>query len=56
MTQDEALEKMREIVEGTHDDPESTHPDLDDVLCAVLRSLGYDKLIDYYEAQERWFS
>lgn len=31
------------------------HFELDELLCEVLRSLGYDKLIDYYENKDRWF-
>lgn len=57
MSPEEALAKAKEIVSQSDDptDPAETHPKLDDLLCEVLRSLGYNKLVDYYFAIDRWF-
>lgn len=59
MTPEEALEEAKQIVLKNSDDgcyfPEKGHPDIDDLFCDVLRSLGYSELVDYYLEQERWF-
>ena len=55
----EALERARKIVAkntvGGEYEPDGGHPELDDLLCDVLRSLGYGELVDFYLAQDRWF-
>lgn len=55
MTPDEVLEQAEEIIALFDDDPSKVHPMLDDLLCAVLRSLGYERLVNLYQEQERWF-
>ena len=57
MTDEEALEMAKKIVSESKDpnDPAETHPKLDDVLCFVLDSLGYKKLVEYYQGHTRWF-
>jgi hypothetical protein len=60
MSPDEALEKAKKIVADNTSrgeyDPEGGHPDLDELLCAVLSSLGYGELVDFYKSQEHWYS
>jgi hypothetical protein len=55
LTPEQALEKAEKIIKEGNDDPAKIHPELDDLLCELLRPLGYGKLIDLYYEQERWF-
>lgn len=31
------------------------HSENDDLLCALLRELGFDEVVDMYEQTTRWF-
>jgi hypothetical protein len=53
LTPEQALEKAQKIIEAQ--DEVSIHVELDDLLCEILRPLGYSKLIDLYHEQTRWF-
>jgi hypothetical protein len=55
LTPEQALEKAKEIVEKNGDSPASNHFDLDELLCEILMPLGYRELIEFYQAQTRWF-
>jgi len=59
MTPEEAFAKAKEIVEKHTDssgyNPDDGHLELDDLLCDVLRQMGYVGLVDFYEKQERRF-
>lgn len=47
--------KMREIAEIKHDD-EGRHMKADDLLCKVLKSLGYEKGVEIYESIGKWYA
>lgn len=56
MTPEQFAEKMREI----HADPEglgppTTHGQSDDLMCQVLRELGYGEGVDIFEQSKRWY-
>lgn len=60
MTRTEAIEKLRAcvtpIVGGALDgEPCADHEDADQVLCDLLRSLGYGDVVDAYEAVQPKF-
>lgn len=44
------LEKILE-----NDEPED-HEIADDLLCKLLRRLGYDEIVDIYEDIEKWYA
>jgi hypothetical protein len=58
LTPEQALEKARQIIEDDKKKPNSEpkiHYDLDELLCEILRPLGYSALVDLYHEQTRWF-
>lgn len=54
MTKDEALAKLAECQKC--DDSQDSHEAADNVLCALLESLGYGDVVVEYKKLERWFS
>ncbi len=50
---DEFLEKMKAI-ESEY--PETFHIEADDLMCDLLRSLGYGDAVDVFKNHERWYS
>ncbi len=48
------LERMADLKD--HSDTEKAHTMADDILCDFLRGLGYDDLVDAYEAVDKWFA
>lgn len=54
MTKEEALSKLSECQKNC--DTAIAHPDADDVLCALLESLGYGDVVVEYKKVDRWFS
>ncbi len=64
MTIDEAKRQF-EILEKTHStkykgklswDEEAAHQDADNILCNILKSLGYGEIVDIYEAIPKWYA
>jgi len=49
---DEYMEKLEALSDK---DTERWHEAADEVLCDLLRKLGYGPLVDKYEAEARWF-
>ena len=45
--------KLRKRLKG---DPESLHGKMDELLCAVLRELGYEQGVRVFENTERWYA
>ena len=37
-------------------DIEETHGKADDILCEVLRKLGYNRLVELYEKIDKWYA
>ena len=42
--------------ENSDGDVEVAHGDYDDIISTFLRTLGYEKLADYYDGLEKWYS
>ncbi len=53
MTPKEFAEKMRAIPTG---DTEADHGRADDLMCELLRSLGYGEGVDAFEAMDKWYA
>ncbi len=49
-----ATARMRKLV--GHPDWEVTHGEADDILCEVLRALGYTDLVDAFDEVGKWYA
>ena len=61
MTPTEFLEALKEIDKMAkrprgYDDLEQFHSDADDLMCEILRNLGYGDGVDFFENHERWYA
>ena len=54
MTRDEALKKLKGL-EGAWD-LEMAHGEADDVLCALLKELGYGDVVSAYHKIDKWYA
>lgn len=54
MTREDAIKKLK--MEQSNGDTEMAHSNADDVLCELLRSLGYSDVVDEYEKVDKWFA
>jgi hypothetical protein len=52
----EQFEIMMGVIKESKYDGEVNHIEADKVLCATLKSLGYEKGINIYLSLKRWFS
>jgi hypothetical protein len=55
-TPEQAAEKMREVVRAHGGDPEGTHIAADELLCDVLRRLGYGDMVNIFLSTTRWYA
>lgn len=61
MTPEEFEQKMNDINTGNfygtdQYDEEDTHRDMDNIMCNLLRDLGYGKGIDIFKDTPKWYS
>ena len=56
MTPEELAKKMQKIIDTIIDDEELAHIEADDILCEVLRGLGYGEGVDVYERVAKWYA
>ena len=54
MNRESAIAALKNLQSG--DDPEWDHLDADKILCALLRSLGYQAVVDEWEKVEKRYS
>lgn len=48
--------QMREILKHNAGDPESAHYEADQLICDLLRSLGYGKGVAIFENMPKWYA
>ena len=53
MTREQAL---KELAECDKLDTECAHLNADEVLCQLLRSLGYDDVVDAWDKLDKWYA
>jgi len=54
MTREEAIAELKEHqVSG---DREIGHMEADDILCALLKEIGYGDVVEEYHKVEKWFA
>ncbi len=54
MTPEQAIQKL--IEQQKNRDTEEAHVEADDVLCYLLKSLGYTEVVTEYEKVKKWYS
>lgn len=54
MTPDEFRDKLTEMAQDIHKC--DRHVDADNLMCQILRSLGYGEGIDIFEKMDKWYS
>lgn len=54
MTREEAIAALK--VEQASGDIELAHSSADDILCALLKALGYEDVVIEYEKVDKWFA
>jgi hypothetical protein len=51
------LDAIRQLQECQNNrDIEAAHGDADDILCSLLKSLGFDDVVAEYEKVNKWFA
>lgn len=56
ITPDEFRDRMYEIKEKNDGYPETMHIEMDELMCEMLKSLGYEGGVKIFEKQEKWYS
>ena len=56
MTPEEFALKMKEIENQYEDDPEISHAMMDDLMCEVLDSLGYEVGVHIFVESGKWYA
>jgi len=54
MTKEQAIQILKE--QQTNDDKESAHGIADDVLCNLLKTLGYRDVVEEWEKVPKWYA
>jgi hypothetical protein len=54
MTREQAIEKLKAL-QGSGD-VEAAHGDADEILCALLESLGYADVVAEWSEVEKWYA
>lgn len=52
MTPSEFKDKMRELCELSHGDPEAAHGRADKLICEVLKSCGYEEGVAIFQSDD----
>lgn len=56
MTPEEFLEQMKMIADRCSDDKEDLHKSMDRLMCMLLRELGYENGVEFFENAPKWYS
>lgn len=51
----ECLDSMQKLESDYYGDTEYKHESADEILCSVLRHLGYNELVDSYEGVDKCY-
>lgn len=54
MTEDEAIKALKEC--QNDGDTEAAHSNADDILCALLKELGYQNVVDEWNKVPKWYA
>lgn len=56
MTPDEFFNQMQMIYDRCKYDTEAMHYSMDRLMCIVLRELGYEKGVEFFENAPKWYA
>ena len=56
ITPEEFAKRMQEIHDRYLDDEEVVHSEMDDLMCELLRQLGYGEGIDIFDNTHKWYA
>ena len=56
ITPEEFAKRMRDIHDMYSDDEEVVHSEMDDLMCDLLRELGYGEGIDIFDHTHKWYA
>lgn len=57
MDREQAIKEMKDAIEvGRDGDQEMAHVQADDILCALLKSLGYGDVLEQYYKVSKWYA
>ena len=53
---DDFARRMRNAKNDFHGDPELTHMEMDELMCKLLRKLGYSEGVEIFESTFKWYA
>jgi len=53
MTEEDAIKQLKEC---DNSDPELAHYKADEILCELLKSCGYTKVVDEWDKISKWYA
>jgi hypothetical protein len=56
LTPEEFANKMKSLYVKLGGDQEAFHADADDLMCVLLRSLGYAEGVEIFEKADKWYA
>ena len=56
LTPEEFAEQMMDIAESDRYDQYSGHVAGDDLMCDLLKSLGYEEGVQWFESMDKWYA
>ena len=56
MTPEQFRDAMKEIDEKYGADTEGAHGQADDLMCKLLRELGYEEGVEVFEKMHKWYA
>lgn len=56
ITPEEFAKRMQEIHDRYLDDEEVVHSEMDDLMCDLLRELGYGEGVDIFDKTHKWYA
>ena len=56
ITPEEFTKRMQEIHDRYLDDEEVVHSEMDDLMCDLLRELGYGEGVDIFDKTHKWYA
>lgn len=49
-------ERMRELADNNDDDIEMRHVEMDNLMCEILKEMGFNELVDIFNETEKWYA
>lgn len=51
-----AVSELERIAKISAGDPEAAHANADDILCELLKTLGYEDVVIAWQSVEKWYA